>query len=640
MAENGLFVVVKGKIKDAFDPDKTRFTAGEDAGKNGFGTGKVGKWLNKQVNRMTDDNQTKLGEKPSRSDKTPSKSKEPQTYTQQNVSYTTPYKERRAVPAAMTVAESFAKNNDGKNPVPDDGLLGYSLFNRYALYNYRGFYGGDDKSLSNLYSDVNNESKKFRGEELRGIDTYDVTEQKIIKYYNEHLPYIAYSPTDFLYNRYFQEIPVNHLITLRRFAMPVEDNIFTSEVIETKETGKATKTAHLSTCTATTYFGEKTDNKLDEILKFTGVGLTWEPKTADIQEIQAGVSTKGPGAFDAKFGTVKSGLFATLSGKSAGDIYKAEAFGGASDPMHKYSSFVLGPVNVINSTNIRGRGINFKNEYTLNFEYELKSWYMVNPKIAMLDILSNMLVMTTNNGNFWGGGWRYTGGQSQSRITDLYGDSSLLRKGDFIGYAQSVVTDVVHGNSKGVKGVTQLFGDGSGAFSFKSILGGIKDILQNILTQRIGSFMDAFAGGLQNPGADIPQALLSAQPTGYWHVTVGNPLNPIAIMGNMICKDNDFVLGGGLGYDDFPMEFKVSVKLEHGKPRDRSDIENMFNMGHGRIYAAPADDDMLNIIGKEVQEYGVYPTGPGMHMGIAEVADNIGLGREHVANIISMDILS
>lgn len=626
---------------------KVLFTISDNAGKNGFGTSKVGKWLNKQVNRMTDDEQTKLGEKSksSRSDKTPSKSKEPQTYSQQNISYTTPYKERKAVPAAMTVSESLAKQNDGKSPVPDDGMLGYSLFNRYALYNYRGFYGGDDKSLSNLYSDVNNESKRFRGEELRGIDIYDVTEQKIIKYYNEHLPYIAYSPTDFLYNRYFQEIPVNHLITLRRFAMPCDDNIFTSYVMKEKD-GSTSKTAHLATCTATTYFGEKTENKLDEILKFTGVGLTWEEKKADIQEIQTGSSTSGPGAFDAKFGTIKSGLFATLSGKSAGDIYKAEAFGGASDPMHKYSSFVLGPVNVINSTNIRGRGINFKNDYELKFEYELKSWYMVNPKIAMLDILSNMLVMTTNNGNFWGGGWRYTGGQSKSRITDLYGNSALLRSGDFIGYAQSVVTDVIHGKpgpngkKKQPKGITELFGDGSGGFSFKSIFGAVKDILQNILTQRIGSFMDSFAGGLQNPGSNIPQALLSAQPTGYWHVTVGNPLNPIAIMGNMICEDNDFTLGGGLGYDDFPMEFKVSVKLKHGKPRDRSDIENMFNMGHGRIYAAPADDDMLNIIGKEVQEYGVYPTGPGMHMGIAEVADHIGLGREHVANIISMDILS
>ena len=150
--------------------------------------------------------------------------------------------------------------------------------------------------------------------------------------------------------------------------------------------------------------------------------------------------------------------------------------------------------------------------------------------------------------------------------------------------------------------------------------------------------MDQFSGGQQNAGSNVPKALLSAEPTGYWHITIGNPLNPIAIMGNMICKDNEFILGGGLGYDDFPMEFKVKVKLEHGKPRDRMDIENMFNMGHGRIYAAPADD-VLNIAGKEVKEYGVYPTGPGMHMGISEVVDKVKLNQEHIANIISMDIL-
>ena len=47
-------------------------------------------------------------------------------------------------------------------------------------------------------------------------------------------------------------------------------------------------------------------------------------------------------------------------------------------------------------------------------------------------------------------------------------------------------------------------------------------------------------------------------------------------------------LGAGLGADDFPMEVKFEVDLKHGKPRDKGDIENMFNSGRGRIYAASA----------------------------------------------------
>lgn len=628
-------------------------------GSGGFGNSTVGNWLNKQANEwVIDDSQTKFGRKPQKESSKATTKQKGEVITK-NEPYVMAYGVK-ATPAAMSVDSTFSKQEGDISPNwpyngkgdDESGLLPFSLFNRYALYNFRGFYGGYSPSIADYYKDSNPESASMlRGPELRGYDIIDINEKKIIDYYAEFFPRIAYSPTDFLYNKYFQEIPVNHLITLRRFAMPCEDNIFESVVLGKNSKGEDTysKNNYLATCTATTYLGEKTENKLDDILKFSS-GISWKEQKAKLQEISAGASTKGPGAFDKGWGNGKNnsflnGLGAVMANKSAADLYNIEHFAGGNDPMQKYSSFVLGPVNVINKTYIRSDdGIIFKNDFDLTFDYELKSWYMVNPKIAMLDLLSNMLVMTTNNGNFWGGGWRYNGGRSESIITDFYGDKSLLRKGDFIGYAQSVVADVIHGKpgpngTKQPKGLTGLFGDGSGSFSFKSIIGGVKDILQNILTQKIGDLMDTFSGGQQNAGAQAPQAIISAEPTGYWHVTVGNPMNPIAIMGNMICQNNEFILGGGLGYDDFPMEFKVKVKLEHGKPRDRSDIENMFNMGHGRIYAAPADD-VLNIAGKEIQEYGVYPTGPGMNTGIKEVADKVKLNQEHVANIIAMDILS
>ncbi|WP_296864360.1 hypothetical protein [uncultured Methanobrevibacter sp.] len=622
------------------------------AASKGFGNNKVGNWLNKQANEwIIDDSQTKLGQNGNR-DKTPKKktgSSTPTIGSFKNNPYTLAYSVKDT-PAAFSVDPSFSNTSGDISPRwpystdPDkqEGMLAHSLFNRYALYNFRGFYGGYSPSLADYYTDVENKSGKNRPDLVRGIDLTDVTEKKIIDYYSKYFPRIAYSPTDFLYNRYFQEIPVNYLVTLRRFSMPCEDNIF--EVVSPSSSINNESNKYLATCTATTYLGEKTGNKIEDILKFNNIGLAWQELDAKLQGITAGNSTSGPGMFDnqqAGSPTFLTGLGATMANKSAASIYRTERFGGGNDPMQRYSDFVLGPVNVIDKTHIRNRGINFTNNFDLNFNYELKSWYMVNPKIAMLDLFSNMLVMTTNNGAFWGGGWRYTGGQSKSLITDLYGDRSKLRSGDFIGYAQSVVSDVVHGNpSKNIKGITGLFGDGSGSFSFKSILNGVKDILQNILTQRIGNLLDQFSGGQTNPGSEVPNALLSSEPTGYWHVTIGNPLNPIAIMGNMILEDCDFVLGGGLGYDDFPMEFNVTVKLKHGKPRDRSDIENMFNMGHGRIYAAPAvDDDILNIAGKEIQEYGVYATGPGMHTFIKTVSKNNSMSENHVANIISMNIL-
>ena len=90
-----------------------------------------------------------------------------------------------------------------------------------------------------------------------------------------------------------------------------------------------------------------------------------------------------------------------------------------------YANFVLGPVNVVNKTNIRDRGLKFGNDIKLNFEYELKSLNYVNPKIAMIDIISNMLTMSTNNAQFFGGGHRYYG--SGGFVASQFGDISKLK---------------------------------------------------------------------------------------------------------------------------------------------------------------------------------------------------------------------
>jgi hypothetical protein len=80
------------------------------------------------------------------------------------------------------------------------------------------------------------------------------------------------------------------------------------------------------------------------------------------------------------------------------------------------------------------------------------------------------------------------------------------------------------------------------------------------------------------------RALLTGEPVGDWHLTIGNPLNPIATIGNLICKDVKFEFSDELGPDDFPIGFKAVIQLEHGLGRDREAIESMFNRGYGRIY--------------------------------------------------------
>ena len=75
-------------------------------------------------------------------------------------------------------------------------------------------------------------------------------------------------------------------------------------------------------------------------------------------------------------------------------------------------------------------------------------------------------------------------------------------------------------------------------------------------------------------------SLISPTPTGQWHLTVGNPKNPILTIGNLILVDSKIEHYGPLGLDDFPTGLRVTVQLKHAKPRDSVAIEQMYMQGN------------------------------------------------------------
>jgi hypothetical protein len=90
-------------------------------------------------------------------------------------------------------------------------------------------------------------------------------------------------------------------------------------------------------------------------------------------------------------------------------------------------------------------------------------------------------------------------------------------------------------------------------------------------------------------GGEAVMALLTGDPTGQWHVTIGNPLNPIAVIGNLACTNTSVNFEGAMGVQDFPEKMVVTVTLKPGRPRDKAEIESMFNSGRGRFYIQPND---------------------------------------------------
>lgn len=498
---------------------------------------------------------------------------------------------KRADPDAYTVAAGHTA------PTP------FAIFNQYALFNYRGMYGGltGDKPFNSYFDNPDNYL-------MGGYDAKNVSIAKIIAFFDEHYPKIKYNPQDFLYLKYYNQIPVNHLITLRRFPVPVVDNIFDMSAKKPAPVDKDGKeigtpeiadTTHIAGVTAVTYMGETAGNKLDEILKFS-YGLTWKEIEGKMEAVQSQDSGYTSQPFYNKMGSIGRATADAFKGISAGTKFRRQQYADGSDRFGTtYANFVIGPVNVVNKTQIRDMGINFENNVKLTFDYQLKSLNYVNPKIAMIDIISNMLTMSTNNGAFFGGGHRYYG--ASGYVASQFGDISKLKNGDFAGYVGSVVRDVE-------TGFKNVFGGPNGEFNLESGIQGILKVGKTLLGNMLGGFLGDNVGSI--PGTQATAAFISGEPTGNWHVTVGNPLNPIVMMGNMVCKNSTMTLGQGLGYDDFPMEAKFEVELEHGKPRDKGDIENMFNAGRGRIYASVAETkDILNLRGLDVATYGSVKAG-------------------------------
>ena len=465
---------------------------------------------------------------------------------------------------AAASAETVAKGM-GDNKIPR------SIANKYALFNFQGFNGNLSTNQKDNYRDVPNNPL------MGGDRAHNVTIPKVLEYFATTYPKISYQASDFLY---IKNLKPNN--------------------IEAEERVDATQVAGV---TAVTYMGETAGNKLDDLLKMS-FGLKYKQLTGEMESIdtgdQGGGYTKQP--FYNKIGSVGRAITDVSKGQTAGSKFRAQNGTGSStaDRLNTtYPNFVLGPVNVVNETEIRDMGLKFTNDIKLSFEYELRSLSFVNPKVAMIDVISNMLTMTTNNAQFFGGGHRYYG--SAGFVASAFGNPSLLKAGDFSGYMGSIAKDVN-------KGVSNVFGDADGGFSAESIVKGGLKAGKQMLGNALGKMLKDMMGS--TGGTQATKAFISGEPTGDWHLTIGNPLNPIAMMGNMICDNSTMTLGKGLGYDDFPMEVKFEIDLKHGKPRDKGDIENMFNAGQGRIYAsARGEEDILNLAGVEVETYGSIQTG-------------------------------
>lgn len=452
---------------------------------------------------------------------------------------------------------NISKKHDKIETFQETGRSPRSIANRWSLFRYRGTpmqgFGKKEGIAPGEYG----KAQVYRGG--AGLPTNPSAKMIITETANlAGSPGYQFQYRDFIYTKYYGKIPNNQLLTLRRFAFPCEDNII--RPVQFNADGKPFKTQQPALAQALTFMGEKPGNTMKDILKFS-VGFKWKEAPSELQSINSQPRDRGKvGAF-IDSSPIAQRIEGGLAGESAAQTRKRQTQGGNWDPMKQtYPNHELVPLNIIKSVQVREAGLNFSQEFSLKFQYDLKGIPGVSPKLAFLDVLSNLLVLTYNQAPFWGGAVRYTGG---GKVGKPFGDLKKLESGDIKGFMGSVVKDLAGTITSGVQDILK---------------GGDSKILNNI----VGGAMMDLLGGPQ--GGEVARAFLTGDPTGSWHLTIGNPLNPIAVIGNLVCTDTDFEFDGPLGYEDFPTKLSVTIKLKPGRPRDKADIESMFNAGRGRLY--------------------------------------------------------
>ena len=452
------------------------------------------------------------------------------------------------------------------------------------------------------------------------VDLSDCTIKTLVELSNQEkggsLGLATYRYADFMFCKDLGKISNNHLITLRKFPGPIGDNIFQEAY---PDNSKNLFAAYPDIGRLVTWFGNE-DNKLEDICKFN-YNATWKEFQAEIQQINS--EQKDQGLLDEFANSLSPNnnklIYQGFSGntgllKWGSSLIELPIIGNQQMANSQYYSWELlsnydqhriyTPPNTIWDTHKYEGKLVFNQEITLTFRYVLRSYANINPKSAFLDLLGNIMLVTYRRGTFWGGETKIIGPQGNNSVyktADAWIDKGFDKLGGvwksissgkfnmqklqgWLSNAAKAIMDAATDVSETAADIKK--GDGLKTENMKNDGTKVAKALEKA-NKKYG-WTDAIKGMIKNqlgrPAMYAQNSLLTGEDVGPWHLTIGNPRNPIMSMGNMIITNSEIQQSGPLGIDDFPSEIKLVVNLKHGRPRDAVEIEKMYTKGRSGIY--------------------------------------------------------
>ena len=417
-----------------------------------------------------------------------------------------------------------------------------------------------------------------------------------------------YRYIDFMFCRDLGKIPNNHLLTLRKFTRPVGDNINTRLP---KSDTPYNFNQSMDVGRLVTWFGNG-DNKLEDIIKYNYVA-TFKPLDSKIQQVDSqedeestGIIGKMVNTINPKYNQAMSqgrtgshNFISQLGGRYLSTSFANFGRGGQYERHDIFTPYdhnkVYEPKNTIQSTHVYEGKLTFSQEFTIKFSYKLRAYDNINPRAAFLDLIGNILAVTYRSGTFWGGSRMFRGAPPNKvgtakvnafvdRTFDTLGGigNNLLSGNLDIGGTLGSIWGAVKQIASDAFNTAKSLALGNTSTKGKSPLQVIGAIVKH--TGLWSGVQGMIKNGLGRPAVYALDSLLTGDNVGLWHLTIGNPRNPIMSIGNLIIDKSEITQSGPLGLDDFPTDLMVSVSLKHGRPRDSAEIQKMYTKGSGPIY--------------------------------------------------------
>ena len=260
---------------------------------------------------------------------------------------------------------------------------------------------------------------------------------------------------------------------------------------------------------------------------------------------------------------------------------------------------------------INAQGLKSTMPFTLETCYEQKYINGIDPGMAMMDVISNLLRMGTSDQKFV----LSNSTALQQLVGNLNQNSPTVDA--WVSFITKLVTSFVQGvtnfitemkthedqgskedkttggtdNASGTSGTSGTSGSSgvaasgtdvalAGVNAFSSLALGLMD---SLLAGTIMKYRWPLKGSI---------GLMSGISTTPWHLTIGNPYSPIINIGNILVGGVDIKLSNDLGFNDMPARIDVTINTEFGRPLGKQELEKMFNNGYKRVYSSKSIDSL------------------------------------------------